>query len=149
VKSDREFSEVVENTTLKKISRKLGAGGQDRRVQRIGRSSNALAACLSGWRGLPKGKNECGLRRLLQPKVPQDLKCSCRGVFNELIVGEPSKWHSTRRIVTSSLKSSSQKSAADFPAQGNCPDGKGQYVKVDKRNRDDAMVCIGDRSDRP
>ena len=38
---------------------------------------------------------------------------------------------------------------ADFPAQKNCPNGKGQDVKVDKRNRNDVMVCIGDCADRP
>src|ERR1700687_4796428 len=36
VKSAREFSEVVENKNIKKIRLKLGAGAEERRVQRIG-----------------------------------------------------------------------------------------------------------------
>jgi hypothetical protein len=36
VKSEREFPEMAENTTLKKISLKLGAGDEERRVQSIG-----------------------------------------------------------------------------------------------------------------
>src|SRR5258708_2005040 len=36
VRSEREFPEMAENTTLKKISLKLGAGAEERRVQSIG-----------------------------------------------------------------------------------------------------------------
>src|SRR6266481_2539157 len=36
VKSEQEFPEVVENTILKKISLELGAGTEERRIQRIG-----------------------------------------------------------------------------------------------------------------
>ena len=38
---------------------------------------------------------------------------------------------------------------AGFPAQEYRANGKREYVEVDKRNRNNEMICIRDRANRP
>ncbi len=61
-----------------------------------------------------KRKNECRSDACALYELPHDLKHFSRGLSYAVTDGEPSKWHLTTRMVTSSLKSSPQKSAAEL-----------------------------------
>jgi len=54
-----------------------------------------------------------------------------------------------RRIIIMEQDTSGDEGVANSPTQENRAEAKGEYVEVDKRNRDDAMVCIRDRANGP
>jgi hypothetical protein len=67
----------------------------------------------------------------------------------EIVEDPKSRVDMPRGVIIMEQDTNGDKAIADFPAQENRADANREYIEVDKRNRDNEMVCIRDRTSRP
>src|SRR4029077_12121432 len=67
----------------------------------------------------------------------------------KIVEDSKARFEISRGVIVMEQDTNRDEAIADFPAQENRADTKRENVEVNKRNRNNEMVCIRDRAKRP